>query len=242
MNTTVILVVAGFGLGCATAGAIGFYLALSRHYRKVRNRLAIHFGQAFVAVSAVSGLLLLQRLEQFLSVARHSSAYYDGMYAYTLGFLCVTFVAMRAEFRWRRSCGLVASTESKRPVVPGARRRLLIGLGILAVSSGFSVAYWVFRPKPISVMFCATSMLFVFAFLIFVGRTLDRAQMRESRTVILVLAAAIFCLFGGLAWKLRNTDPTLSSAWLATLSVPSLVVLAALFFMRPNTDTQRNSW
>ena len=241
MNTTVIFVIGGLGLGCATAGTIGSYLALSRPYRKVRNRLVIHFGQAFVVVAAVSGLLLLQRLEQFLSVTRRSSAQYDGMYAYILGLLCLTLVAMRAEFRWRRSCGLVASTESKRPVVPGARRRLLIGLGILVVSSGFSVAYWVFRPKPISVMFSAASMLFVFAFLIFVGRSVDRAKMRESRTVILVLAAAIFCMFGGVGWKLRNTDPTLSSAWLATLSVPCVVVLAALFFMRTNIDTQGNS-
>ena len=84
-------------------------------------------------------------------------------------------------------------------------------------------------------------MLFFFAFLIFVARTLDRAQMRESRIVILALAAAIFCMVGGLAWKLRNTDRTLSSAWLATLSVPCLVVLAALFFIRPNEDAQRNS-
>jgi hypothetical protein len=57
MNTTPILVIGGLGLGCATAGAIGFYLALSRPYRKVRNRLAIHFGQAFVLVFAVGGVL-----------------------------------------------------------------------------------------------------------------------------------------------------------------------------------------
>jgi hypothetical protein len=237
MNVTLILILGGLTIGCATAGAIGAYMLLSRPYRKARNRLAIHFGQVFVAVSALTGLVMLQKLEQFFSVVRHSSAYYSAMYAHVLALLCGVFFVLRSEFRWRRASGLVTPAKNNRPVVPGARRRLLIAFGILALSLGFSVASWLNWPKPISVIFGGTSMLFGFAPMIFLGRALDRAQMRESRIVILVLASAMFCMFGGLAWKLRKTDPALSSAWMTTLAVPCLVALGAFFFLRPN-ETQ----
>jgi len=56
--------------------------------------------------------------------------------------------------------------------------------------------------------------------------------MRETRMATVVLAAMTFCLFGGLALKLRRTDPALSSAWMVTLAAPCLAVPSALFFMR----------
>jgi hypothetical protein len=241
MNVTLILILSGLTLGCATTGAIGLYMLFSRPYRKARNRLAIHFGQVLVVVSALTGLVSLQKLEQSFSVARHSSAYDSAMYAYVLGLLCGFFFVLRAEFRWRRSSGLVTSAKNNRPIVPGAYRRLLIALGILALSIGFSVAYWLNRPKPIAVIFGSISLLFAFAAMIFLGRTIGGEQMRELRTVIFVLSAASFCMFGGLAWKFRKTDPSLSSEWLVTLAMPCLVALSALFFMRPNTDPAPNS-
>lgn len=129
----------------------------------------------------------------------------------------------------------LTSPKNNRPVVPGAYRRLLVTLGIMALSIGFSVAYWVFRPKPISVIFGGISMVSFFAALIFPGRTvLDRAQMREWRTTILVLAAAMSCMFGALAWKFRTTDPALSLAWLANLAMLCPVALTAFFISRPS--------
>lgn len=232
-----ILIVGGFTLGCASAGAVGCYMLYSRPYRKARNRIVIHSGQAFVLISFLGGLLLLQDLEQHFSIPRHSSSYYAAMYAHVLGLVCVVFFVLRAEFRWRRSVGLVTSPKSNRPVAPGAYRKLLTSLGILAPSICFSVAYWVSRPKPISVIFVGISLLFVFAAMIFLGRGIGGAQMREMRTVIFVLAAALFCMFGGLAWKFRKTDVALSSAWLAALAVPCVAALTAFFFMRPRTDT-----
>jgi xanthine/uracil permease len=241
MNVTLVLIIGGLLLGCAAAGVIGLYMLRSRPARKARNRLVILLGQVVVAVSALTSLVILQKLEQFFSVVRHSSAYYSAMYAYVLGLLCGVFFVLRAEFRWRRASGLVTATKNNRPVVPGVRRRFLIAFGILAVSAGFSVAFWLNRPKPVSVLFGGASMLFAFAPLIFLGRTLDRAQMKESRNVILVLSSAMLCMFGGLAWKLRKTDAALSSAWLVTLAVPCVVALLALVFLRSSTDSTPNS-
>ena len=240
MNVTLILIVGGLALGCATAGAIGLYLLLSSRYRKARNRIAIRFGQVFVAVSALTSLLLLQELEQHFSLARHSSAYYSAMYAYVFGLLCGMVLVLRAEFRWRRSAGLFTPVENRRPVVPGAYRKLLAPLGIMALSIGFSIAFWVLRPKPISIVVGGISLLFLFAAMMVLCRGIGGEQMREARRVIFALAAALFCMFGALAWKYRQTDPALSSASLVTLAMPCLVALSALFFMRPSAKTQLN--
>jgi hypothetical protein len=56
MKVSLILILGGLTLGCATVGAIGIYLLLSRPYRKARNRLAILFGQVIIAVSALTSL------------------------------------------------------------------------------------------------------------------------------------------------------------------------------------------
>jgi hypothetical protein len=241
MNVTLFLTIGGLLLGCAAAGVIGLYMLRSRPGRKARNRLIILLGQVVVVVSVLTSLVILQKLEQLFSVVRHSSAYYSAMYAFVLSLLCGVFLLLRAEFRWRRASGLVTATKNSRPVVPGARRRLLIALGIAALSPVFSVASLLNRPRPISVIFGGTSMLFALASIIFLGRTLDRTQMKESRNVVLVLSSAMFCVSGGLALKLRTTNPALSSAWLVTLAMPCVVAFLALVFLRSGTDSTPNS-
>lgn len=237
MIATLIPIICGLTLGWATAGVNGFYMLRSRAYRRARNRLVIFLGQVCVAVSTLTSLVILQKLEQFFSVVRHNSAYYSAMYAYVLSLSCGVFLVLRSEFRWRRASGLITAAKSNRPVVPGARRRLLIALGIAALSPVFSVASLLTRPRPISVIFGGTSMLFALASIIFLGRTLDRTQMKESRNVILVLSSAMLCMFGGMAWKLREADPALSSAWLVNLAVPCVVVVLASVFLRATSDS-----
>jgi hypothetical protein len=144
MNIMLILILGGLTLGCATAGVIGLYMLFSRPYRKARNRLAILLGQVFVAVSALTSLVMLQKLEQFFSVVRHSSTYYSAMYAHVLGLLCGFFFMLRAEFRWRRASGLVTTAKNNRPVVPGAKRRLLIAFG----TDGRSAQVLIHAPFP----------------------------------------------------------------------------------------------
>jgi len=235
MNVTLTLIISGFAVGFASGGMIWLYMLLSRPSRKIRNRIVIHVGQVFVGICGIGGLLLVQALEQRLSIERRSSPHDALLYAYVFGLLCVFVFTLRGEFRWRRSVGLVTSAKNTRPVVPGAKRRLLIAFGILALSIGFSVGCWLNWPKPIAVIFGSISLLFAFAAMIFLGRNIGGEQtreMREMRTVTLVLAAALFCMFGGLAWKFRNTDPVLSSAWLVALAMPCLVALSAFFFLR----------
>ena len=126
----------------------------------------------------------------------------------------------------------------KLTAVPGAFRKLIVPfVAFIALSIGFCIAYWVFRPKPISVIFCGISMVCAFAAVIFPSRTiLDRAQMRDVRTSGLLAAAAMSCLFGALAWKFHKTNHTLALAWLANVGMLCVVALTAFFFVRPSTE------
>jgi hypothetical protein len=238
-----ILIVGGFTLGCASAGAVGCYMLFTRPYRKTRNRLAIHFGQVFVLISFIVGLLLLQGLEERFSIPRCSSSFYTARYAYLIGLACVMFFVIRAEFRWRRSAGLISNVK-KTTAVSGASRQLIVPfVAFIVLSIGFCIAYWVFRPKPISIIFCGISMVCAFAAIIFPSRTVfDRTQMRDVRTSSLLAAAAMSCLFGALAWKFHRTDRTVSLAWLAAnVGMLCVVALTAFFFVRPSAGTSPKS-
>jgi hypothetical protein len=115
-------------------------------------------------------------------------------------------------------------------------------VAFIVLSVGFSIAYWAFRPKPISVIFCGISMVFGFAAIIFPSKTVfDRAQMRELRTGIPACAALMSSLFGALSWKFRKTDPTLSLAWLTDVGMLCVVALTAFFFVRPGAKTSPKS-
>jgi hypothetical protein len=103
MNVTLTLITSGFAVGFASGGLIWLYMLLSRPYRKIRNRIVIHVGQAFVGISGIGGLLVVQELEQRFSIERRSSSHYALLYAYVFGLLCVVVFTLRAEFRWRRS-------------------------------------------------------------------------------------------------------------------------------------------
>ena len=131
----------------------------------------------------------------------------------------------------------------KLTAVPSASRKLIVPfVAFIVLSIGFCIAYWVFRPKPISVIFCGISMVCAFAAVIFPSRTvLDRTQMRDVRISSLLAAAAMSCLFGALAWKLHRTDHTLSLAWLANVGMLCVVALTAFFFVRPRRDTSPKS-
>jgi hypothetical protein len=225
VNVLLILIFGGFVLGCASAGAVGCCMVVTRPYRKERNRITIHSSQAFVLVSFVAGILLLRTLIDHFSIPPRSSSYYGALYAYVFGLACVVFLVFRSEFRWRRSAGLFSAVK-KTPAVPGGSRKLLVPfVAFIVLSVGFSIAYWAFRPKPISVIFCAISIVFGFAAIIFSSKTVfDRAQMRELRTGIPVCAAAMSGLFGALAWKFHKTDPALSFAWLTDVGMLCVVL------------------
>ena len=119
----------------------------------------------------------------------------------------------------------------KLTAVHGASRKLIVPfVAFIVLSIVFCIAYWVFRPRPISVIFCGISMVCTFAAIIIPSRTvLDRSQMRDLRTSSLLAAAAMSCLFGVLAWKFHRTDRTLSLAWLANVGMLCAVAITASF-------------
>jgi hypothetical protein len=51
MMVTVVATLAGLLLGCALAGAFGWYLLRSRSYRRVQNRFVIRLGQILALIS-----------------------------------------------------------------------------------------------------------------------------------------------------------------------------------------------
>jgi len=106
MQVTLIAALAGILLGCALAGAMCWYLLLSRPYRKVNNRIAIRLGQLLALVSIGGGLLLLQVLDAQWGIKCHSSPYYAALWAYLFGWICVMFFTLRADLRWQKSVGL----------------------------------------------------------------------------------------------------------------------------------------
>jgi hypothetical protein len=237
-----ILVFGGFAIGCFWAGAVGCSMLVTRTYRKERNRIAIHSTQACVLVSLVASIVLLRDLIDYFSIPPRSSSYYAALYAYVSGLVCVILLVIKAEFRWRRSAGLISAAKNT-SAVPDAPRKLIVPfVALVVLSVGFSIAFWVFRPKPISVIFGGISIVFVFAATIFPSRTVfDRAQIRELRTLILVVTAAMSCLFGAVAWKFHRTDPILSLAWLTDVGMLDVVALTAFFFVRPNAGTSPKS-
>jgi zinc transporter ZupT len=104
---TLIAIFAGLLLGCASAGAVSWYLVLSRSYRAVKNRIAIRLGQLVTLVSICGGLLLIQVLEAHLRIKRHSASYYyAAVWSFLFGFICVMFLALRVDLRWQKSVGL----------------------------------------------------------------------------------------------------------------------------------------
>jgi hypothetical protein len=103
MTVTLIVILAGFLLGCASAALIGWSMLLLRTYRD--NRIAIRLYQFSVLISIGGGLLLIQVLEQYLAVKRHSHPYYAAIWAYITGSICATFFARRADIRWKKSIG-----------------------------------------------------------------------------------------------------------------------------------------
>ena len=110
MTDTLIGMFAGLLLGCASAGAVGWCLLLTRSYREVNNRLVIRFAQLFVAIAIGGGLMLTLTLIERLGIHRHSSQLYAALWAYIIGGMSVMFFALRADIRWQKSVGLDRKT------------------------------------------------------------------------------------------------------------------------------------
>jgi hypothetical protein len=106
VTATLIATFAGLLFGSAWAGAVGWYLLLTRSYRQVRNLIVIRLGYLLVGTVSIGSLLLLLSLCDVMGIARQSFSLNAALYAYTISCACVAFFVGRSEIRWRKSVGL----------------------------------------------------------------------------------------------------------------------------------------
>jgi hypothetical protein len=239
MNDKLILVLGACGLGTVSAGACGLCFLFSRPYRKALNRIAILFSQFLVGTLALSGLFLLQKLQAILAPDT-KFARELGVYAYLFGLFSVGFLVVRAEVLWQRSWRQVRAIGEQLPIVPEARRRLFVVLAIMGSSWVFAGAYLLNRTKPLAPLLFGTSLLSLFAAMIFIGRVLGHPKTSEIRQSIVVAAGLLICFVGFIAFRSRVTAPTQTSSWIVSAAAPCIAVLAAVLFLRSESGT-RNS-
>jgi hypothetical protein len=96
----------GFAFGLLAGGVVGTFLFFTRSARRVRNALALGLGYILVGGSALGSILLLFTISDHLGVSRRSAEHYSSLYAYTVSYATITFLAIRAELRWRKRIGL----------------------------------------------------------------------------------------------------------------------------------------
>lgn len=97
---------AGLVVGVMCYGTLGWLLWFTRPYRRARNPFALGILCLLFLVTEPGSLLLLRQLDESLGIAPRSTFYYPGLYSYVVGLTVVAVIAVRAEFRWRKSIGL----------------------------------------------------------------------------------------------------------------------------------------
>jgi uncharacterized membrane protein YedE/YeeE len=97
---------AGLVVGVMAYGTLGWLLWFTRPYRRARNPFVLGLSYFLFLVIGPGSLLLMRRLDESLGIAPRSTFYYPGLYSYVVGLTVVAVIAIRAEFRWRKSIGL----------------------------------------------------------------------------------------------------------------------------------------
>jgi len=96
----------GFACGLLAGGVAAALLFFTRSARRVRNAIALGLGYMLVGGSALGSILLLFSMSDHLGVGRRSAEHYSSLYAYTVCYAIVTFLAIRADLKWRKRIGL----------------------------------------------------------------------------------------------------------------------------------------
>ena|SRR5215471_19341632 len=102
----------GFAFGLLAGAITATFLFFTRSARRLWNAFALGLGYVLVGGSALGSILLLFRISDGVGVGRRSAEHYSSLYAYTTCYAIVTFLAIRAELKWRKRIGL----QNSRPV------------------------------------------------------------------------------------------------------------------------------
>ena len=104
--TNVQAILLGLSFGMSAGFVTATYLFLTRAARRARNRTVIASGYFLVGGSALTSLVLLLNIGDRLGMGRHSAQHYSSLYAFMVACAALTFVGVRAEFKWRKSVGI----------------------------------------------------------------------------------------------------------------------------------------
>lgn len=96
----------GLAFALFAGGVTAAFLFFTRSARRMRNVLALGLGYILVGGSALGSILLLFSISDHLGVGRRSAEHYSSLYAYTVCYAVVMFLAIKAELRWRKRIGL----------------------------------------------------------------------------------------------------------------------------------------
>jgi hypothetical protein len=96
------VILLGLVLGSWASGVWGWFFWFTRPYRKARSLFAFAATYFVIAVSSLGSLWLLLGTLERIGVGRAPQGY-AALYAWTIGFIGVAILAMRAEMKWRKS-------------------------------------------------------------------------------------------------------------------------------------------
>ncbi len=236
MKIQLIGIIAGLVFGVSWTALVAAYLFYTRSSRMANNQYVIRLGQLLVGGLSIGSLLLLLRLGEQIGFVIRTHPYYMSLYTFVLSSGCAMFLAVRAETRWRKSSGLdqttTASHNTKGPMLPPLRRKVLSLLMLGVVSLGFSAGFLIRWQRPVSLYLGAASWLCLFAILVLLTTFKDRAYAFQLQRFMLVAFACIGIAMLGVSWKFRASSPSLSSAALAAAVMLCIGTTVALFVMR----------
>jgi hypothetical protein len=235
MSGKLILILGSCAVGCASAGLCGLCFLLTRPYRKARNRIVILLSSLFVAIAAVGGIFLVGEVAMLAGAAR--AARESASQAYLVGLLCVEFLVIRAEVRWRRSWLPVRPTGERPPNKPEAKRTLVIAFCIAGLSWVFAIAYLVNRTQPFAPILVGFSGMSLLASMTFLGRYADPSKIQEIRKGFVIVAVALICGAFLVAFQSRATAPNQTTAWIVSVSLLCIALLSARFLLKPKAQS-----
>lgn len=113
MPLMLLVVSLGLMLGTWAVGSYGWFLWLTRSYRRQRNVLVIGLGYIVVGISFLGSLFVLLNVLERMGVGHGTPEDSAAMWAFTLVSGLLFIVVVRSELQWRRSVGLLPAKETR---------------------------------------------------------------------------------------------------------------------------------
>jgi drug/metabolite transporter (DMT)-like permease len=184
MNTTVIVILLGLGLGAAVVAVLSVYFVVSRPYRQRRNRFVIILGYVLIGTLFLGSILLLNKATCYFNIQVGSVTYYSAVWAFIVSALIGMILILRSESQWRKAVGLDRkSLRAANPPRVGAGVVIVAGYSAFLAGGGTVLLLGprLFRGIPFGLAVCSTvSSLFCAVFCGYVLTKNVRKQQSEK--------------------------------------------------------------